>query len=99
MNAQTMLHESFQGPLLEDAQYVVAQAIFFIRSSLSIVEKESWRHTWKKIGEFGLGFSPPSYHNMRHYLLDKCYNEVKERFNCVTLSNLKLSRCTIVSDG
>ena len=68
-------------------------------SSLSILEKEPWKHASKKIGEFGLGFSPPSYHNIRHSFLDKCYDEVKERVIYVTLSNLKLLGCTIVSYG
>ena len=70
-----------------------------MRSPLSIVEKEPWKRTWKKIGELGPGFSPPLYHNMRHSLLDKCDNEVKERVNRVTLSNLELSGRRIVSDG
>ena len=66
---------------------------------MSIVENEPWKHAWKKFGAFGLGFSPPLYHNIRHSLLDKCYDEVKEIVNCVTLSNLEPLGYTIASDG
>ena len=49
---QTSLHESFQGPLLEDVQFALAEAIFSSRSSFSLVNKDEWKHAWKKIGEF-----------------------------------------------
>lgn len=40
-----------------------------------------------------------SYHNMRNYLLDKCFEEVKGRVNRIILNNLDFLGCTIVSDG
>ena len=58
-----------------------------------------WRSAWKKIEEFGAGFTSPSYHVMRHSMLDKCTDLVKERVQRVILSNLSFTGCTIVCDG
>ena len=64
-----------------------------------MVDNVHWKRAWKKIGEFGPGFNPPSYHCMRNDLLEKCYAQVKERVQRVILSNIELSGCSIVSDG
>ena len=64
-----------------------------------MVDSDHWKHAWKKIGEYGSGFSAPSYHTIRNELLDKCYEEVKERVSRIILSNISYSGCTIVSDG
>lgn len=66
---------------------------------MTIVDSDHWKRAWKKIGEFGPGFSPPTYYSMRHELLEKCYEGVKERVHRIILSNISLSGCTIVSDG
>ena len=62
-----------------------------------------WKSAWKKIGEFGAGFgagfTSPSYHVMRHIMLDKCTDLVKDRVQRVILSNLSFTGCTIVCDG
>lgn len=96
---QTSLQESFRGPVLEDAQLSLAQAIFYTGNAMVMVDSDHWKRAWKKIGEFGPGFSPPTYHSMRNDLLDKCYEGVKERVQRIILSNISLSGCTIVSDG
>ena len=75
---QTSLQESFRGPVLEDAQLSLAQAIFYTGNAMVMVDSDHWKRAWKKIGEFGPGFSPPTYHSMRNDLLDKCYEGVKE---------------------
>ena len=64
-----------------------------------MVESDHWKKAWKKIGEFGPSFSPPTYHSMQNDLFDKCYDHVKERVQRVILNNIFLSGCTIVSDG
>lgn len=96
---QTSLHESFSATLLEEAQLALAKAVYFSGSAMSIVDNAHWKHAWKKIGEFGSSFMPPSYHVMRHGMLDKCTDIVKERVNRVVLNNLSTTACTIVSDG
>ena len=63
-----------------------------------MVKSNHWKKSWKKIGEFGLGFSPSTYHCMQNDLLDKCYGHVKEHVQRVILNNILLSGCTIVSD-
>jgi hypothetical protein len=96
---QTSLQESFRESLLEDAQLALAQAIYCTGNAMAMVDSDHWKKAWKKIGEFGVGFSPPTYHSMRFELLEKCYEEVKERVQRVILGNISLSGCTIVSDG
>ena len=64
-----------------------------------MVKSDHWKKTWKKIEEFGPGFSPPTYHSMQNDLLNKCYGHVKEHVQRVILNNILLSGCTIVSDG
>ena len=64
-----------------------------------MVESNHWKKTWKKIGEFGPGFSPPTYHSMQNDLLEKCYDHVKEHVQRVISNNILLPGCTIVSDG
>ena len=85
--------------MLEDAQLALAKAIFFSGSAMSMVDNMHWRSAWKKIGEFGAGFTSPSYHVVRHSTLDKCTDLVKERVQRVILSNLSFTGCTIVCDG
>ena len=36
---------------------------------------------------------------MRHDILDKCYEEVKERVNRIIISNLPITGCSLVCDG
>ena len=69
---QTSLDESFRSTLLEDAQLALAKAIYFSGSAMSMVDNMHWRSAWNKIGELGAGFTAPSYHTMRHGMLDKC---------------------------
>ena len=64
-----------------------------------MVDNMQWRVAWKKIGEFGVGFIAPSYHVMRHGMLDKCTKIVKERVQQFVLSNLSIIGCTIVCNG
>lgn len=86
---QTSLDESFRSTLLEDAQLALfAKAIFFSGSAMSMVDNMHWTSAWKNIGEFGAGFTSPPYHVMRHSMLDKCTDLVKERVQRVILSNL-----------
>ena len=93
------MQESFSSIVLEDVELSLAQAIFYTGNAMAMVNSDHWKKAWKKIGEFSPGFSPPSYHSMRFELLDKCYEEVKERVQRVILSNISLFGCTIVSDG
>ena len=83
----------------DDAQMALAEAIYFSGSPMMMVDNAHWKTAWKRIGEFGPGFDPPSYHSMRNDLLEKCYAQVKERVQRVVLSNIELSGCDIVSDG
>lgn len=96
---QTSLMESFRGSLLEEAQMALAKGIFFSGNAISMVNNEHWKFSWKKIGEYGSGFSAPSYHSMRHNIMDKCYGEVKERVNRIIISNLSITGCSMVCDG
>lgn len=96
---QTSLQESLRNGLLDDAQLALAEAIYFSGNAMVMVESTHWKRAWKKIGEFGPGFSPPTYHAMRNDLLQKCYIQVKERVQRVILNNIELSGCSIVSDG
>ena len=86
-----LLMRVFKSTLLEDAQLALAKAIFFSSSAMSMVDNMHWRSAWKKIGEFGAGFTSPSYHVMRHSMLDKCTDLVKERVQRVILSNLSFT--------
>ena len=65
--------------LPHNEQLALAKAIFFSGSTMSMIDNMNWKAAWKKIGEFGAGFTTPSYHVMRHGMLDKCVETVKER--------------------
>ena len=46
---------------------------------------------WKKIGEYGLGFTGASYHTIWNELLDRCFVKVKEPVAKTILSNILYS--------
>ncbi|RXY01540.1 hypothetical protein DD576_30420, partial [Klebsiella pneumoniae] len=96
---QKPLHQSFRMQSLEEEQTTLAIEIFFIESVMVMVNNNHWKAAWKEIGEFGPGFSTPSYHTIRNVLLDKCYIEVKERIGKIILGNISLSVCMFVSVG
>ena len=96
---QVNLVDSFRATTLEEAQLALAQAIYFSGSSLSMVTLDAWKTAWKRIGEFGAGFTPPTYHHMRNLLLDKCYDNMKGEVQRLILDATHQSGCTIVSDG
>lgn len=91
--------DSFHATALEEAQLALAQAIFFTGASLSMVTRDAWKTSWKKIGEYGAGFTPPTYHHMRNQLLDKCHLNIKDEVQRLIISETVQSGCTIVSDG
>ena len=62
-------------------------------------QSNHWKKSWKKIDEFGPSFSLPTYYAMQNDLLNKCYAQVKKHIQRIILSNILLSRCTIVSNG
>ena len=95
---QTSLIEIFEGLLLEEAQMALAKGIFFSGNAILTINNEHWKFTWKKISEYVPRFSAPSYHSMRHDILDKCYEEVKERVNRIIISNLSITGCSFVCD-
>ena len=64
-----------------------------------MVTQDAWKSAWKKIGEYGPGFSPPTYNHMRNQLLDKCYLQTKENVERLIIKTADQSGCTIVSDG
>ena len=66
---------------------------------MSMVDNMHWKVAWKNIGEFGAGFIAPSYHVMRHGMLDKCIEIVKERVERVVLSNVSITRYIILCNG
>ena len=66
---------------------------------MSMVTRDPWKNAWKKIGEYGPGFFPPSYHQMRITLLDKCYVDTQKEVDRLILKSIDQSGCTIVSDG
>ena len=68
----------------------------FFDNMMSMVDNTHWRLAWKKIGEFGASFTTPSDHTMRHGMLDKCTNLVRERVQRVILSSLSFSGHTFV---
>ena len=96
---QASLKESLRNGFLDEAQLDLGKAIYFSGSATMMVENDHWKKAWKTIGEFGPGFSAPTYHAIRNELLEKCYSQVKERVQRIILSNIEISRCTIVSDG
>lgn len=96
---QATLVQSFRATALEEAQLAVAKAIYFTGSSLSMVNQDAWKSAWKKIGEFGSGFTPPTYNHMRNQLLEKCYLQTKENVERLIINTADQSGCTIVSDG
>lgn len=63
---QVSLEYSFCATALEDAQLTLAQAIYVTSGSLAMVTHDAWKSAWKKIGEYGPGFTPPTYHHMRN---------------------------------
>ena len=87
---QTSLQESLRSTLHDEAQLALAEAVYFSGSAMMMVDNDHWKKAWKKIGEFGVGFSLPTYHSMQNDLLDKCYGQVKERVQRVILSNILL---------
>ena len=68
---QVNLVDSFCATTLEEAQLALAKAIYFTGSPLAMVNHSEWKTAWKKISEYGCGFTPPTYHHMRNQLLDK----------------------------
>ena len=96
---QATLVQSFRATALDEAQLAVAKAIYFTGSSLSMVNQDAWKTAWKKIGEFGPGFTPPTYNHMRNKLLEKCYLQTKENVERLIINTTDQSGCTIVSDG
>ena len=91
--------DSFRATALEEAQLALAKAIYFTGSSLAMVNHSEWKTAWKKIGEYGPGFTPPTYHHMRNHLLDKCYTNTQEDVERLEINATNQSGCTIVSDG
>ena len=96
---EASLQESLRGKCIDNAQVALAKAIYFLRSPMMMVDNAHWKRAGRKIGEFGAGFDPPSYHVMQNDLLEKCYAQVKEHVQKVVLSNIELLGCSIVSDG
>ena len=90
--------DSFRETTLEEAQFALAEAIFFIGSSLTMVNHNEWKSAWKKIGEYGLGFTPPTYHHMQNQFLDKCYSNMQEDVKRLLIDAVNPFGCTIVSD-
>lgn len=76
---QVNLVESFRATALEEAQLALAKAVYFTGGSLAMVNHDEWKTAWKKIGEYGPGFTPPTYHHLRNQLLDKCYSETTQK--------------------
>ena len=70
--------DSFHTSALEEAHLALAQAIFCTGSSLTMDNHDEWKSAWKKIGEFGQGFTPPTYHHMQNQLLDKFYSNMQQ---------------------
>ena len=69
---QTSLQESLCNGLLDEAQLApLVEAIYFSGSAMMMVKNDHWKKAWKTIGEFGPGFSAPTYHAMRNELLEK----------------------------
>ena len=62
-----------------------------------MVNHSEWKTTWKKIDEYGPGFTPPTYHHMRNHLLDKCYTGTQEDVERLVINATNQSGCTIVS--
>ena len=96
---QVNLVDSFRTTALEEAQLALAQAIFCTGSSFTMVNHDEWKSAWKKIGEFGPGFTPSTYYLMQNQLLDKCYYNMQEDVKRLLLNVVNQSGCTIVSDG
>ena len=96
---QATLVQIFCATMLEEAHLVVAKAIYFTGSSLSMVTQDAWKSAWKKIGEYGLGFTPPTYNHKRNQLLEKCYLQTKENVDRLIINTTDQSGCTIVTDG
>ncbi|KAJ7528953.1 hypothetical protein O6H91_15G026800 [Diphasiastrum complanatum] len=80
-------------------QLALAEVVFFIGSSLYMVSHDEWKNTWHKIAEYGPGFFPLSYPQMRNLVFDKCYANVKQGVETLILNHIGSSRCTIISDG
>ena len=93
------LEASFKTLALEEAQLALVKAVYFTGGSLFIVTRDAWKDAWKRIGEYGVGFTPPTYHHMRNQLLDKCYANIEHEVQRVILNTIEQSGCTIVSDG
>lgn len=96
---QVNLVDSFRATALEEAQLALAKAIYFTGGSLAMVNHEEWKTAWKKIGEYGPTFTPPTYHHMRNQLLDKCYTNTQQDVERLIINAMDQSGCTIVSDG
>ena len=83
---------------MEEAQLALAKAIYFIGGSLAMVNHDEWKTAWKKIGEYGPTFTPPTYHHMRNQLLDKCYTNTQQDVERLIINAMDQSGCTIVSE-
>ena len=96
---QVNLVDSFCAIALEEAQLALAQDIFYTGSSLTMVNHNEWKSAWKKIGEFGQGFTHPTYHHMQNQLLDKCYSNTQQDVKRLLINTISQFGCTIVSNG
>ena len=96
---QVILERSFCATALEDAQLALAQAIYVTSGSLAMVTHDAWKSAWKKIGEYGPGFTPPTYHHMPNQLLNKCYSNTEKEVDRLIIKSIDQCGCTIVSDG
>ena len=67
---QIKMLDSFCAIALEEAQFSLDKDVYFTRGSLAMVNHNEGKIQWKKIGEHGLGFTPPTYHHMQNQLLN-----------------------------